>query len=218
MSDRRLTVAGAGPRADLAAFVTRLLRTDDSAVIRVRSRDDERVEVWGRTGFGVLAVRVLPGAVAPESLVCSAATVLDSLRADPAGEREHRDGYVDTGFALDSAWRGALPPATGFTAVDDVPARALRDVAARGVEVGKQNGGPAGPPPSLLDSEVVSVSHGDTVAPVNLRTAFALEAMGFAADGPEEPVRVSASATWVRLDARFGSLYQRREPGSPLRL
>ncbi|RDH10254.1 hypothetical protein DVB88_18815, partial [Tsukamurella pulmonis] len=138
MSDRRLTVAGAGPRSNLAAFVTRLLRTDDSAVIRVRRRDEENVEVWGRTGFGVLAVRVLRGTVAPESLVCSAATVLDSLRLAPSDE----GGYVDVGFALDSAWRGALPPATGFAHVDDVPARALRAVAARGVEVGRESGGP----------------------------------------------------------------------------
>ncbi|MGC5027118.1 hypothetical protein ACLQ3K_20415 [Tsukamurella sp. DT100] len=212
MSDRRLTVSGAGPRSNLAAFVTRLLRTDDSAVIRVRRRDEQHVEVWGRTGFGVLAVRVLTGAVAPESLVCSAATVLDSLRAAPSDE----GGYVDVGFALDSAWRGALPPATGFQPVDDVPAQALRAVAARGVEVGRETGGPAGPPASLLDSEVVSVSTDGTTVPISLRTAFALEAMGFAADGADEPVRVSASATWVRVDARFGSLYQRREAGPGL--
>ncbi|NMD55580.1 MULTISPECIES: hypothetical protein [Tsukamurella] len=212
MSDRRLTVAGAGPRANLAAFVTRLLRTDDSAVIRVRRRGEEHLEVWGRTGFGVLAVRVLSGAVAPESLVCSAATVLDSLRLAPSDE----GGYVDVGFALDSAWRGALPPVTGFAHLDDVPAQALRAVAARGVEVGREAGGPAGPPPSLLDSEVVSVRSGGTTVPISLRTAFALEAMGFAADGADEPVRVSASATWVRVDARFGSLYQRREAGPGL--
>ncbi|KXP00542.1 hypothetical protein [Tsukamurella pseudospumae] len=216
MSDRRLTVPGARPRANLAAFVTRLLRTDDSAVVRVRRRDDDHVEVWGRTGFGVLVVRVLTGTVAPESLVCSATTVLDSLREDPAGDRQHAGGYVDVGFALDSAWRGALPPATGFVTVDEVPARALRDVAARGVEVGREAGGPAGPPASLLDSEVVSVSSGETTVPIALRTAFALEAMGFAADGADEPVRVSASATWVRVDARYGSLYQRRESGPGL--
>ncbi|TWS18770.1 hypothetical protein FK529_14450 [Tsukamurella asaccharolytica] len=212
MSDRRLTVAGGGPRSNLAAFVTRLLRTDDSAVIRVRRRDEQHVEVWGRTGFGVLAARVLTGTVAPESLVCSAATVLDSLRAAPSDE----GGYVDVGFALDSAWRGALPPATGFAHVDDVPARALRAVAARGVELGREAGGPAGPPASLLDSEVVSVSAGGTTVRISLRSAFALEAMGFASDGADEPVRVSASATWVRMDARFGSLYQRREAGPGL--
>ena len=212
MSDRRLTVAGAGPRSNLAAFVTRLLRTDDSAVIRVRRRDEENVEVWGRTGFGVLAVRVLRGTVAPESLVCSAATVLDSLRLAPSDE----GGYVDVGFALDSAWRGALPPATGFAHVDDVPARALRAVAARGVEVGRESGGPAGPPASLLDSEVVSVSSEAATVPISLRTAFALEAMGFAADAETRTGSSAPSAAWVRVDARFGSLYQRREAGPGL--
>ncbi|CAM3827328.1 MULTISPECIES: hypothetical protein [Tsukamurella] len=212
MSDRRLTVPGPA-RADLAAFATRLLRTDDSAVLRVRRRDDERVEIWGRTGFGVLVVRVLAGSVAPESLVCSATTVLESVRADPSGLD---GGYVDVGFALDSAWRGALPPTDGFVHVDDVPAAALRRVAERGVEVGREAGGPAGPPQSLLDSDVVSVSGAGQTVPIGLRTAFSLEAMGFSADGADEPVRVSASTTWVRVDARYGSLYQRREAGPSL--
>lgn len=212
MSDRRLTIVGDAPRSNLAAFVTRLLRTDDSAVIRVRRRGDEHVEVWGRTGFGVLAVRVLAGAVAPEALVCSATTVLDSLRGAPSGP----GGDVDVGFALDSAWRGALPPTTGFAPVDDVPAAALRTVAERGVEVGRETGGPAGPPASLLDSEVVGVSGPGGTVSIALRTAFSLEAMGFAGDGADEPVRVSASTTWVRVDARYGSLYQRRESGPGL--
>lgn len=219
MSDRRLTVVGAAPRSNLAAFVTRLLRTDDSAVIRVRRRDEDHIEVWGRTGFDVLAVRVLAGTVAPDSLVCSATTVLESLREAPSDGAGSRDGYVDTGFSMDSAWRGALPPtggSGGFTHVDDVPARALQAVAERGVEVGREAGGPAGPPPSLLDSEVVSVSGGGSTVSLRLRTAFSLEAMGFAAEGADEPVRVSASATWVRVDARFGSLYQRRDEGPSL--
>ncbi len=205
-------MAGEAPRSNFAAFATRLLRTDDSAVLRLRRRDEERVEVWGRTGFGVLAMRVLTGTVAPESVVCSALTALDSIRSAPSDPT----GYVDVGFALDSAWRGALPPRAGFSPVDSVPAQALREVAARGVEVGRETGGPAGPPPSLLDSEVASVTGGGATVPLTLRTAFALEAMGFAADGPEEPVRVSTTATWVRIDARYGSLYQRREAGPGL--
>ena len=56
---------------------------------------------------------------------------------------------------------------------------------------------------------------GGTVS-IALRTAFSLEAMGFAGDGADEPVRVSASTTWVRVDARYGSLYQRRESGPGL--
>ena len=85
-----------------------------------------------------------------------------------------------------------------------------------GAAGGRAPGRPAAPPASLLDSEVVSVSTDGTTVPISLRTAFALEAMGFAADGADEPVRISASATWVRIDARFGSLYQRREAGPGL--
>lgn len=214
MSDRRLTVSHTPARSNLAAFATRLLRTDESAVIRVRRRSEDHLEVWGRTGFGVLVVRVLTGTVAPESIVCSATTLLESLRSAPNDPQ----GYVDVGFALDSAWRGALPPSDGFVWIDDVPAQALRSVAARGIEVGREAGGPAGPPQSLLESEVIGVSGHGGEASISLRTAFSLEAMGFASEGPDEPVRIAVNRTWVRVDARFGSLYQRREAGPELLL
>lgn len=215
MSERSLTVPGPG-RADLAAFLTRLLRTDESAVLRVRRRSPgeggpERIEAWGATGFGVLATRVLPGTVAPDSLVCSAIAALNSLQSD------HYGPDVDAGYSMDSAWRGALPPAAGFVHLDDVPAAELVGLAERGLETGRTEGGPLGIPPSLLDGIVVTVDGPDgDRAELPLRLAFALSAMGFAADA--DPVRVRVSATWIRLDARYGSLYYRRERGPKLLL
>ncbi|MFC7756324.1 hypothetical protein [Tsukamurella soli] len=118
---------------------------------------------------------------------------------------------------MDSAWRGALPPADGFLLVDTVPAAVLRGIAERGAEMGREVSGPAGPPPSLLASHVLHVDDGAGLSvDIELRTAFALEAMGFAGDGADEPVRVRATATWLRLDARFGSLYQRAVTGPRL--
>ncbi|MDF0529665.1 hypothetical protein P0W64_04080 [Tsukamurella sp. 8F] len=216
MSERFLRVPDAA-RADLVAFVSRLLRTDESAVLRVRRRDPVAtpespgqpvIEVWGATGFGILAVRVIPGAVSPDSMVASAALVRDSLQSG--------DVDVDTGYSMDSAWRGALPPPDGFDLLDSVPAKVLHELAEHGAEVGRETGGPAGPPPSLLDSHVLEVEGAGRTVGIALRTTFALRAMGFAGDGPDEPVRVRASATWVRLDARYGSLYQRAEAGPRL--
>jgi hypothetical protein len=212
VTERSLTVPGRA-RNDLAAFITHLVRTDESAVLRVRRRsvvDDGagEIEVWGATGFGVLAMRVLPGAVTPDSLVCSAGLALDSLRADRFGPD------VDAGYSMDSAWRGALPPVDGYRHLEDVPAVELIGLAERGVAVGRSEAGPLGLPPSLLDSAVVTVSGVGEQVVLPLRLAFALSAMGFTADG--DPVRVRASATWIRVDARYGSLYQRREAGPRL--
>ena len=65
-----------------------------------------------------------------------------------------RSGYVDPGFPMDSAWRGALPPDTGFVHLDDVPARVVLDLAQRGVALAKEHSSAHGPPASLLDQEV----------------------------------------------------------------
>ena len=69
-------------------------------------------------------------------------------------------GFVDPGFAMDSAWRGMLPPETGFVHLDDVPARVVLDLAQRGVALAKEYGSAHGPPASLLDQEVVAVTLG----------------------------------------------------------
>ena len=45
-----------------------------------------------------------------------------------------------------------------------------------------------------------------------MRCVFALTAMGFLPDRPgeDEVVRVRTTATWLRIDARFGTVYRRR--------
>lgn len=45
-----------------------------------------------------------------------------------------------------------------------------------------------------------------------MRCVFALTAMGFIPASPaeDEPVRVRALPSWLRLDARFGSVYRHR--------
>ena len=124
-------------------------------------------------------------------------------------------GYVDPGFSMDSAWRGALPPESGFTHLDDVPARVLFDLAQRGARLAKEHGSSHGPPASLLDQEVIRVSSADAHVGLPMRCVFALTAMGFlpqSADaiGADEIIRVRILPSWLRVDARFGSVYRRR--------
>jgi hypothetical protein len=223
-AERGIWLADATHREDLATFTERALRLDDAAVIRLRERSGGLVVAWVATGFDVLASRVVGGRIRPADLCAGA----DALTAGLA--EMDRSGYVEPGFPMDSAWRGALPPETGFVHLDDVPARVVLDLAQRGVELAKEHSSTHGPPASLLDQEVVAVSSADAGVGIPMRCVFALTAMGFlpqstsvgdldpATVSADEIVRVRALPAWLRIDARFGSVYRRRgDPALVLR-
>jgi hypothetical protein len=217
VAERGLWLGDAAHRRDLATFVDRALRLDDAAVIRLRARSGGLLTAWVATGFDVLASRVVAGTVRPDDLSVGANELARGLAAMDAS------GYVDPGFPMDSAWRGALPPATGFRHVDDVPARVMLDLAQRGAQLAKEHSSSHGPPVSLLDQEVVRVSSADVSVGLPMRCVFALTAMGFLPQSPEavdadEIVRVRILPAWLRIDARFGSVYRRRgDPALVLR-
>jgi hypothetical protein len=199
----------AAHRTDLATFVDHALRLDDTAVIRLRARSTGLLSAWVATGFDVLASRVVVGKVRPDDLSVGADALARGLSA------MDESGYVDPGFAMDSAWRGALPPESGFTHLDDIPARVMLDVAQRGAQLAKEHGSAHGPPVSLLDQEVIQVSSADVSVGLPMRCVFALTAMGFLPQSPDaigadEIIRVRILPSWLRLDARFGSVYRRR--------
>lgn len=204
-------------RENLATFVERALRLDEAAVVRLRERAGGLIVAWVATGFDVLASRVVAGRLKPADLSAGADALAHAL------PMMGHDGYIDTGFPMDSAWSGALPPESGFAHIDDVPARAVLDLAQRGVELAKEHSSAHGPPGSLLDQEVLAVSSGDVSVGVPMRCVFALTAMGFLpqssdAVSAEETIRVRAVPAWLRIDARFGSVYRRRgDPALVLR-
>lgn len=207
----------AAHRGDLTAFVDRALRLDAAAVIRLRARSDGLLTAWVATGFDVLASRVVAGTLQPDDLSVGADELARGL-AEVDGS-----GYVNPGFPMDSAWRGVLPPDAGFAHLDDVPARLVLDLAQRGAQLAKEHGSAHGPPVSLLDQEVVRVSSADGSMGVPMRCVFALTAMGFLPQSPkavdvDEMVRVRVLPAWLRVDARFGSVYRRRgDPAVVLR-
>ncbi|MGD9621451.1 MAG: hypothetical protein AB7G47_13875 [Mycolicibacterium sp.] len=221
-TERGVWLDDSSEREDLTAFSERAQRLDQAAVVRLRSRPDGMVVAWVATGFDVLASRVVGGRVRPADLCAG----VDALRSGLA--RMDRDGYVDPGYGMDSAWRGALPPDTGFVHLDDVPARAMLDLADRGLSLAREHSSAHGPPASLLDQEVVAVDSNGEAAGIQMRSVFALTAMGFLPQGqaagefapesvnPDEVVRVRATPTWLRVDARFGTVYQRRGDAAAL--
>jgi len=201
-----LRIADAAEREDLANFVGRAVRLSSSAIVRLRAYEDGTVGVWASTGFDVIVARSVRGAMNPSDTTVKARELLTALavvRADT----------VDPGRAIDSEWRAALPPNSGFVHVDDVPAAVLTELVEQGVAVAR-----GGPSNDLLDQEVLTVSGGGEELPVALRCLFALSGMGFVGEGEQEPVRVRATRGWLRLDARYGSVLRRRHPQVPLLL
>jgi hypothetical protein len=51
---------------------------------------------------------------------------------------------------------------------------------------------------------------------VPLRCLFALSGMGFVGGPDDGPLRVSATGSWLRLDARYGAVVRRRTLTLPL--
>ncbi|HEY0637728.1 MAG TPA: hypothetical protein VGD67_08790 [Pseudonocardiaceae bacterium] len=215
-----LFVPDASERDDLGAFVARAVRLEQSAPVRLRQRrdDEDRLDLWVSTPFDALVTRSVAGRVTPSDLTVSGSELLAAL-AVVGGER------MDPGVARDLLWRSALPPVTGWTLVDEVPAAVLGDLADRGVALAREHVGPQGTPPaSLLDQTVLTVSGGGFDVSVPLRCLFALSGMGFvstasAGPGPRpggESVLVRATDSWLRIDARYGAVVRRRHALLPL--
>ncbi|MET8776543.1 hypothetical protein AB0H49_16610 [Nocardia sp. NPDC050713] len=218
MTEQRvLHVSDPAERENLATFLSRAVRLDQAAVVRLRRRGERYVSAWVATGFEALAVRTVIAELGVDDVTVGADLVLAGLASGSP---------IDLGYSMDSAWRSALPPIDGFAHVDDVPARTLVELAERGAELAKEHGSQHGPPASLLDQTVLTVSAADTRVEVPMRVVFALTAMDFIPHSGEkaearripaaEIVRVRATATWLRLDARYGSVARRRAGSIPL--
>ncbi len=200
-----LTVPDADERGDLGAFVARVVRLDPAAAARLRAGPGT-VTAWASTPFDVLATRTVHGRLDPPDVTVSANALLTALAVEKAAT-------VDPGVG--GLWPGDLPPDTGWSPVDVVPAAEIDALTERGLAVARENAGPLGPPTSLLDQNVLTVSApaGPTVK-VPLRCLFALSGMGFV--GGDGEVRVSATGGWLRLDAHYGAVVRRRTLTLPL--
>ena len=200
-----LAIPDADERGDLGAFVARVVRLDPAAAARLRAGAGT-VTAWASTPFDVLATRTVHGHVDPSDVTVSANALLTALAVEKAAS-------VDPGAG--GLWLGDLPPDSGWSPVDVVPAAEIDALTERGLAVARENAGPLGPPASLLDQNVLTVSaaSGPTVK-VPLRCLFALSGMGFV--DPDGEVRVSATGAWLRLDAHYGAVVRRRTLTLPL--
>ncbi|MGE3256242.1 hypothetical protein [Pseudonocardia sp.] len=213
-----LTIPDPVDRDDLGAFTARIVRLDQVALVRLRAErrgEDGYVVAWAPTPFDALATRSVRGGIEPADTTVSASALLTALAVD-------RAATIDPGPAL-PANLADLPPEDGWAVVEDVPAAELDALAERGLAMARENAGPLGPPASLMDQTVLTVEGGahdrvgGAAVKVPLRCLFALSGMGFLGAGAAtDTVRVSATGSWLRLDARFGAVVRRRVTALPL--
>ncbi|HVW43340.1 MAG TPA: hypothetical protein VHC18_18520 [Amycolatopsis sp.] len=206
-----LRVAGQADRETLAAFVARAVRLDGQSVVRLRNRGDDVVEAWVTTPFEVLATRAVHGEIRPGDVTVSGNELLAALTV-ARGDR------MDAGPPRDLMWHAELPIGGQWQTVDDVPVRVVSELTDRGVALAHENAGPHGTPPaSLMDQTVLTVSGEGVEVKIPMRCLFALSGMGFVDSSlPADVVRVTATKSWVRLDARYGAVLRRRQALLPL--
>ncbi|MFE0024147.1 hypothetical protein [Amycolatopsis sp. NPDC059021] len=206
-----LLIPDAGDRETLGAFVARAVRLDGQTVVRLRMRGEDVVEAWTATPFEVLATRAVAGRVTPADVTVSGNELLAALTV-AGGAR------MDPGPARDLLWHGELPAPGRWQRVDELPVSVVSDLADRGVTLARDNAGPHGTPPaSLMDQAVLTVTGGELEVKVQMRCLFALSGMGFLDSSiSDDVVRVTATDSWMRLDARYGAVLRRRHALLPL--
>ncbi len=194
-------------RDDLGVFVARAVRMGSGALVRLRSGSGH-LHAWVDTPFDALVTRSMRGAVRPADLTIKG-TDLRSAMAVAA------DTVVDPGGGQDILWRCALPPERGWREVDQVPAEVLAGLADQGASIAREKHG--SPSSALLDQKVITVSGAGFDVGVPMRCLFALSGMGFVGrHAAAETVRVWATDSWLRLDARYGAVLRRRHALLPL--
>ncbi|AKE39753.1 hypothetical protein [Corynebacterium camporealensis] len=202
MVNETLEVRGGGP--GLRALLARAVGLDATASARLRQLDDDSVDIFVTTPFEVVASRRIQGTVSRDGAVVSAHTFQQALETEAT--------TLDLGPARDPSWPGALPPAQGFQLLDTLPVDVVRNLADEGQKLARQFSGPMGPPSSLLNQTVVTVTGPKQEVEIPMRMIFACTNLGlipsFAAplDIPRH-LRVSGLSRWVRIDAPFGSVY-----------
>jgi hypothetical protein len=210
-----LTVPDPARRADLAAFVARVVQLDPAATVRLlgsgsvggadRVGGAGLVTAWASTPFDVLATRSVPAMLVPADVVVPAAALLTALAVE-------RADTVDPGSG--ARWSGELPPEGGWSPVAELATAELVQLTEQGLATARERD----LSPELLDGTAVTLRDpAGPVVRVPLRCLFALSGLGLL-DSDGDPVRVSVTGSWLRLDTTLAAVVRRRSVSLPLLL
>ncbi|WP_055590076.1 hypothetical protein [Peterkaempfera griseoplana] len=222
-----LRLADPGEAADLASFLSRLLRYDRAAAVRLQAAAS------ATAGSGVLAVfgRLPLGASGVVAIRAA------RLREEP---KETLDATVSAGQLLEAldeeaaalavpptvtgpAWTGMLPPRSGWRPLGALPGAPVA-AAVAGAVAEFRSRSEAMPPEDRTRAALDALADEiwsrplDSTAELPLRAVHGAQVLGFLRPGAE--LSVFQAGGWLRLSCPHGSVALRRTagPGSGLGL
>lgn len=198
------------------AVMKRALVMDPGALVRLSAVGERSTDLFISTPLGCVASVRVPGQAGGTGTVAYASDALEAIVAFEPGQQT-----LDLGAEMDLMWVGSPPPQQGFELIDTVPGDVVRGLHADMATENEANSGPMGIARSLLEQQVLTVQRGnDATASVALegRTIAALGGLRLVPEPGEklrdyDYVRVSASGSWIRVDALVGSVYAPRPGG-----
>lgn len=211
----------------VAAVITRVLRMDSGAMVRLVSRGEDATDLVIATPLGCVVAQRVHATVSEDGAVVSADPLPALLAEAAAGEDAGKGAGEGTGGAvlrlggrMDMLWTGTPPPADGWTVVDTVPGTDVREVFERMQSEAEEHSGPHGLPPSLLDQPLLRLTSRTQTGIVEIpgSVVAAMGSLGLVREPPEEMaghdlIRVSVTGSWIRVDALFGTVYLPRPGG-----
>jgi hypothetical protein len=213
LSEVRL--AGADEAADLGGYLTRLLRFDKAAAVRVVV-SGSAAGVYGRPPFDVLTLRTVAVETPSETEPAAGVDVTVS-----AGDLLH--AIADDGslalprpLAGATAWTGFLPPRAGWQPVGELPVAEVQTAALAGIAEFKQRA-EAIPDKERTRAAVDRIAAEIWDRPLTfglpVRAAHAARAMAFLGQAHSATAVVRSAGRWLRLDAPFGTIVVRTGSG-----
>ena len=214
--DSRSATAAVSAMRRAGAVMKRALVMDPGALVRLSAVGERSTDLFISTPLGCVASVRVPGQVGGSGTVAYASDALEAIVAFEPGQQT-----LDLGADMDLMWVGSPPPQQGFELIDTVPGDVVRGLHADMATENEANSGPMGIARSLLEQQVLTVQRGnDATASVALegRTIAALGGLRLVPEPGEklrdyDYVRVSASGSWIRVDALVGSVYAPRPGG-----
>ena len=214
--DSRSATAAVSAMRRAGAVMKRALVMDPGALVRLSAVGERSTDLFISTPLGCVASVRVPGQVGGAGTVAYASDALEAIVAFEPGQQT-----LNLGADMDLMWVGSPPPQQGFELIDTVPGDVVRGLHADMATENEANSGPMGIARCLLEQLVVTVQRGnDATASVALegRTIAALGGLRLVPEPGEklrdyDYVRVSASGSWIRVDALVGSVYAPRPGG-----